>query len=501
MNIPMLLEMAAGAADDREAVRCGDEALTYAELHDRASVLAGRLSADGVENVALLALNSVDVPVLQFAAAAAGIPFVPLNYRLTDAQLDAALERLGSGLLVTDDGAGRELSLPAGVVSVPSAEVRAWSTDPTSPRCDGMDVSGDAVALKLFTSGTTGAPKTALIRHRHLSSYIVATVEFLGCGPEESILVSVPNYHIAGVTSVLSSTYSGRRMVQLPTFEPAQWVEVARAEAVTHAMVVPTMLNRILDELERAPGGLPHLRSLSYGGGRMPVPVLERALAALPGTSFVNAYGLTETSSTIAVLGPEDHRAALASSDPEVRARLGSVGRPLDSVEIEVRDVLGQPVPVGESGEIFVRGDQIAGEYASHSAVVDGWYPTRDRGRLDADGYLFLEGRADDVIVRGGENISPGEIEDVLLAHESVAEVAVVGVPDTEWGERVEAMAVASEGHVIDEAVLQEWVRRHLRSTRVPSRVIATAVLPYNETGKLLRREVKQSLRQEVVGA
>jgi acyl-CoA synthetase (AMP-forming)/AMP-acid ligase II len=285
-------------------------------------------------------------------------------------------------------------------------------------------------------------------------------------------------------------------MVQLPAFSPADWVELALTERVTHAMVVPTMLVRILDELERRATTLPALRHLSYGGGRMPLPVVERALRLLPGVDFVNAYGLTETSSTIALLGPEDHRAALASDDPAIRARLGSVGRPLPAIELEIRDGSGGVLPAGISGEVWVRGEQVSGEYVSHRATTpDGWYPTRDRGYLDVGGYLFLDGRADDVIVRGGENISPGEIEDVLLEHPAVADAAVLGVPDTEWGERVEAVVVAA-GAIPDEFELQQWVRARLRSTRVPARVHLRESLPTTDTGKVLRR----LLRDELIG-
>ena len=495
MNLSMLLEMAVGAAGDREAVRSGDEALTYAELQTRAGAVGRALRDSGAENIALLSLNSPMVPVLMFGAASAGVPFVPLNYRLTNEQLEDALGRLGSTVLVTDGDQAARLELPGHVREIPMDELRAWSVREVEDPCDGLDVEPEDIAVKLFTSGTTGAPKTALLRHRHLTSYIVSTVEFLGCDESEAILVSVPNYHIAGLASVLSSTYSGRRMVQLIAFSPAGWVDTARDQQVTHAMVVPTMLGRVLDELEARGETLVSVRSLSYGGGRMPVAVLERALRLLPHVDFVNAYGLTETSSTIAVLEPEDHREAIASTVPEVRARLGSVGRPLDSIELEVRDDDGRPVPAGMSGEIFVRGEQIAGEYASHSALTpDGWYPTKDRGRLDHSGFLFLDGRADDVIVRGGENISPGEVEDVLLEHASVAEAAVVGVADADWGERIEAVVVLSDGHELDESALQAWVRLHLRSTRVPSRIVAWAALPYNETGKLLRRNIRLEL-------
>ena len=180
----------------------------------------------------------------------------------------------------------------------------------------------------------------------------------------------------------------------------------------------------------------------------MPMSLVERALDHLPHVGLVNAYGLTETSSTIAVLGPEDHREAAASDEPGVRARLGSVGRPLPNLEVEIRDPLGVPVPAGTHGEIWVRGDQVSGEYLGKGASLspEGWLATNDGGWLDAEGFLFVEGRLDDVIVRGGENLSPGEIEDVLLMHAAVADCAVIGIPDEEWGEAVAAVIVLHEG-------------------------------------------------------
>ncbi len=181
----------------------------------------------------------------------------------------------------------------------------------------------------------------------------------------------------------------------------------------------------------------------------------------LPQVDFTNAYGLTETSSTIALLGPDDHRAARAASDPAVRARLGSVGRALPTVEIAIRDEDGTPMPSGEAGLVFVRGDQVAGEYHGLGSLLDaeGWFPTRDRGWLDDDGYLFLDGRADDVIVRGGENISPGEIEAVLADHPDVRDVAVVAVPDDQWGEAVAAVVVLAPGSTVTARDLQALVR------------------------------------------
>ena len=267
------------------------------------------------------------------------------------------------------------------------------------------------------------------------------------------------------------------------------------AEGITQAMVVPTMLGRVLGHLSSTGHDLDSLRHLSYGGGRMPLELIRQAMDLLPNVAFVNAYGLTETSSTIAVLGPEEHREAAASDDPAVRARLGSVGRPLPTIEVEIRDSDGNVLPPGERGEIYVRGEQVAGEYLGRSVLTDdGWFPTNDAGYLDDDGYLFLDGRLDDVIVRGAENLSPGEIEDVLLAHPAVAEAAVVGVPDPEWGEAVAAAVVSRTAPTSTEDELQAWVRERLRSTKTPELIEFRAELPYNETGKLLRRVLRDEL-------
>jgi acyl-CoA synthetase (AMP-forming)/AMP-acid ligase II len=358
----------------------------------------------------------------------------------------------------------------------------------------------DEISILLFTSGTTGTPKAAVLRHKHLVSYILGSVEFGGATEDDAVLVSVPPYHIAGMASVLSSVYAGRRIVQLPNFTADKWIALARENSVTNAFVVPTMLSRIVESLGDASSAkLPALRAISYGGGKMPLAVIERAMTLFPDAAFTNAYGLTETSSTVTLLGPDDHRASAASDDPVVRRRLISVGRVLPSVEIEIRDDEGKPQPPGERGEIHVRGEQVSGEYLGRGSALaaDGWFPTRDGGWLDEEGYLFLEGRVDDVIVRGGENLSPGEIEDVLLEHPAVADAAVVGVPDEEWGEAVAAAIALRPGQQVSEADLQEMVKRQLRSSRVPTRIIFKDELPYNETGKLLRRVV----RAEFAGA
>ncbi|NNE75201.1 MAG: long-chain fatty acid--CoA ligase, partial [Acidimicrobiales bacterium] len=288
--------------------------------------------------------------------------------------------------------------------------------------------------------------------------------------------------------------YAGRRIVQLPHFEADAWIDLANEQGITHAMVVPTMLARITERLDARGESIPTLRALSYGGGKMPLPIIERALELLPDTAFVNAYGLTETSSTIALLGPDDHRIALASDDPMIRRRLTSAGKPLPSIELTIRDETGAEVGPDTPGEIWVRGEQVSGEYQGLGSSLndEGWFPTHDGGWLDADGYLFVTGRIDDVIIRGGENISPGEIEEALLRHPSVSEAACIGVPHAQWGEVVCA-AVVCDGDV-QPGELQEHVRETLRGSKVPEHVAFVEQLPYNDTGKLLRRKLRDEL-------
>lgn len=487
MNTALLLEMASEGLGDRRAV--GE--VSYARLLDKARAGAAWLADRPAQTVVHLGMNSEAFPIALYAAGMAGKPFAPVNYRLPDADLRRILQRTAPSVAIVDADILPRVQELEGVELVVREDFLAAVE--RSVETDAPFVDPEDIAILLFTSGTTGEPKAAVLRHRHLTSYVISTVEFLGADEAEAALISVPPYHIAGVSAVLSATYLGRRMVQLEAFTPEAWVETAAREAVTHAMVVPTMLGRILDVLDRTGQALPALRHLSYGGGRMPAAVIERALTSLPDVDFVNAYGLTETSSTIAVLDPQAHREAVASDDPVVRRRLGSVGRPLPTLELEIRGFDERCLPPDQPGEIWVRGEQVSGEYLGRKAVRDdGWFPTNDCGLLDAAGFLYVDGRLDDVIVRGGENISPGEIEDVLRAHPGVADVAVIGLPDDEWGERV--AAVISPVGAPTEDALRAWVRERLRSTKTPEVIVFREALPYNETGKLLRRVLKQEL-------
>ncbi len=473
MNITMILEMATSAGD-RVVVTADDRSLTASELLDRARAAAHRFRHRSA--VLYLGANHLAYPVALFGAALAGVPFIPLNYRLGEHQLARLLDRHPGALVL------RPADLDALLL------VEQVEGDESAPD------DQDAVAVVLYTSGTTAEPKAALLRHRHLLAYVFNTQEFGSAEPDAATLVAVPPYHVAGLMNLLTNLYSGRRIVYQSAFDAPDWLATVRRERVTHALVVPTMLARIVAEVpDGATAGTPTLRSLAYGGARTPRPVVERALRAFPDTGFVNAYGLTETASSIAVLGPDDHREALVSDEPAVRDRLGSVGRALPGVEIQIRaEEDGEAAQVGRTGLVFVRGEQISGEYGGRPDALDGdgWFATRDRGRLDADGYLFIEGRADDTIIRGGENIAPAEIEDVLLTHPGIVEAAVIGLPDPEWGHRIVAVLVG-EG---DPDEIRAWVRDRLRSAKTPDTVVFRAELPKTDTGKLLRRTLLADL-------
>ncbi|ROO86571.1 acyl-CoA synthetase (AMP-forming)/AMP-acid ligase II [Actinocorallia herbida] len=487
MNLSMILDMVADGLGDRVLVGDPVSGLTGAGLRDRARAGAAKLHAEGADRLVYLGPNGPAFPVALFAASLAGVPFLPVNYRLGAEQLADIMARQDAPLVVTDTpervpgartlGVAEFLALPAS----DHGSDAALTTDPES------------VAVLLMTSGTTAAPKSAVLRHQNLTAYLFGSVEFASVPDTDATLVSVPPYHIAAVANALSNLYSGRRIVYLDQFTPAGWLDTVGSQRVTHAMVVPTMLARIVAELrDRDVPGPECLKSLSYGGAKVAAEVVEEALTRFPGTGFVNAYGLTETASSIAVLGPDDHRTAIEAADPDVRARLGSVGRALPSVEIEVQGEDGTPCAPGVVGDIVVRGPQVAGEYLEAGSKVrgDGWFPTRDRGYLDAEGYLFVRGRADDTIIRGGENIAPAEIEDVLSGHPAVADAVVAGVPDLEWGQQIGAFVIVRPGRTVDAEELRAWVRERLRGSKTPRYVEFLAEFPVNPTGKVLRRDL-----------
>ncbi|MEE2033235.1 class I adenylate-forming enzyme family protein [Rhodococcus chondri] len=502
MNLTMLLDMAADGFGDRIVVGSRDLGISAARLQELSVAGAAAIREAGADSVVYLAVNGPAFPVAMFSAARAGVPLVPVNYRLGREQLDALLANHPRALGIADPFQTEALERAGLKVFSPQEWVQnlAASAITELDEDDAVDTDGDsdAPAVVIYTSGTTSAPKGVLLRHENLTSYVFGSVEFASAEETDAALVSVPPYHIAAVANVITNLYAGRRTMVLEQFTPQQWLDTVRREEISNALVVPTMLARIVES--DADKSVPSLRGLAYGGAPMPARVIENALQMWPETGFVNAYGLTETSSTIAVLGPDDHRAALESDDESVRARLGSVGQIVPGIELEIRDLEDRVVEPGVTGRICVRGDQVSAEYAGIGRMVDerGFFDTRDKGYVDEEGFLFVGGRVDDTIIRGAENIAPAEIEDVILRHPAVLDVAVVGVPDDEWGQRIEAAVVLRPGVPVDAEELRAFVRDALRSSKTPERIVYWDELPRTETGKLVRRHVVDRLtRQE----
>ena len=478
MNVALLLDMVADGLGGRVAVGSRGDGLSYDTLRSYAASAKTRVQEKGATTVAVVEPNGPVVPVALFAAAWTGCSYAPLNYRLPEPAIEELLARLQPAV---------------------TANTQEWiARDDENGRAE-YPQDPDRPAVVLYTSGTSSTPKGAVLGHQHLTSYVLTTTEFASAEEDEANLLAAPPFHVAAVVAVLTSTYAGRRIVPLPRFTPEGWIDVARRERATHGFLVPTMLARIVDVMDHdADARVPSMRRITYGGARMPRSMLERALTLFPDAGFVNAYGLTETSSTVCLLGPDDHRNALESSDPAIRRRLESAGRPLPGIELRI-DSAGAVAAPGEPGEILIRGEQVSGEYLADPSKRNdaGWLHTGDLGFVDDDGYLFVVGRADDMIIRGGENLSPTEIEDALLQHPGVGAAAVVGLPDAEWGERVAAMVVpARDARELSMDDLRAFARERLGSLKTPEVLATCEELPTTATGKVLHRAVRADLEE-----
>ncbi|HZP43270.1 MAG TPA: long-chain-fatty-acid--CoA ligase [Candidatus Binatia bacterium] len=513
MNTAGFLSIPASIAPEQEAVVSGSDRFTYAETLARVRRLAGALARLGVgagTRVAALDTNSHRYLEAYYATATLGGVFIPLNYRAKRPELahmlttsEASVLFVGHRYLEHVEALRPALGGLATVIGFdgPAGAHPGYEAllAGAGEHEDEADVDDQATTILMYTSGTTALPKGVLLTFHDFTAYVTANVELADGTPRGAALLCVPLYHIAGATNMMTTLWTGRRLVLMPQFEPRAWLDLVERERVSHAFVVPTMLKQLLDQPDLERRDLSSLEILSYGGAAMPFPVIRRAIERFPKTvGFVNAFGQTETTSTLTVLGPEDHRLEGTPAEVERRMRrLASLGRPLPDVEIRIVDDDDRPLPPGQVGEIHVRTPRVMKGYAGSREsplVGDGWLPTRDMGWVDDDGYVYIAGRKDDMIIRGGENIAPAEVEAVLQSHPAVEEAAVVGVPDIEWGQRVAAFVVLRDGERLAAEALGEFCRERLASFKKPEIIRFLPELPKNPMGKILRRDLRAQL-------
>jgi len=362
------------------------------------------------------------------------------------------------------------------------------------------EIDDNDITILMYTAGTTGLPKGVPLRHSGFVSYVLENVTPASPDSEEKNLLTVPLYHVAGIQAMLAAIYGGRTLVLMRQFEVKEWMETAQREKATRAMLVPTMLKNIVDNPDFPKYDLSSLRVITYGAAPMPFDVITKAIKAMPWVKFINAFGQTETASTITMLSPEDH--VIEGTEEQKQKKLmrlsSSIGKPLPDVEVKIIDEEGQEVQHGTTGDIVARGPRIMTGYwqdeqkTKKAFTSDGWLITGDKGWMDDEGYIFLAGRADDMIIRGGENISPEEIENVLYSNSKIEEAAVVGVPDEEWGQIPRAIVVLKRGEHADEEEIIEYCRTRLSSFKRPRSVVFVNELPRNSMGKLLKNRIRE---------
>jgi len=514
VNTSNFVSIPATMFDDQEILVSENSRLTYGQLWQDIQRLANALRGLGIgrgDCVAVLQTNSHHCVEAYYAAAALGAVFLPLNYRAKLPELEYMITTAKvKALLVGERYQDAVAQLRPAFTTVRTYVAMESPRDDmlhldaimaaASPEFDPPEVEDEDTTILMYTSGTTALPKAVLLTYNDFTAYVTANVELADGTPRGTSLLCVPLYHIAGATNVMTNMFTGRRLVLMRQFDAGEWLRTVEREQVTHAFLVPTMVKQLIDHPDFSKHDLSSLQNLSYGGAAMPFPVVRRAIEMFPkSVGFVNAFGQTETTSTLTVLGPDDHRLDGTPSEVELRLkRLKSIGRPLPDVELKVVDDDGNALAVGQVGELLVRTPRVmkgySGSGGTTSPVQDGWLPTRDMGWLDEDGYIFLAGRKDDMIIRGGENIAPAEVEAVLYSHPGVDEAAVIGIPDVEWGQRVAAVVVPRPGVTLTEQEIVDFCRQRLASFKKPEVIHFTDALPKNQMGKILKKDLRAQL-------
>ncbi|HUQ99349.1 MAG TPA: o-succinylbenzoate--CoA ligase [Gemmatimonadaceae bacterium] len=481
----------AATRPDQIALLAAGESWTFEQLDAEITRTARRLAGLGVEpgdRIVTLLQNGLVAAVLPHATLRLGATLVPLNVRLTDSELAWQIRDAAPRLIIVEASTLRSIQSTrnSGITIVSITEDPAQNLNTAAfGECGEADVElrldhpADAVLAVIYTSGTTGTPKGAMLSVGNFWWSAIGSALNLGSEHDDRWLACLPLFHVGGLSIVMRSAIYGITAVVHDGFDPKAVNEAMDNDAVTIASVVPVMLQRMLDARGDRPYP-PTLRCVLVGGGPVPKTLLERCASL--GVPVVQTYGLTECCSQVATLSPD-----------EALDRIGSAGKALTPNEIRVVTSDGNQAAADEAGEILVRGPVVMAGYsgqpeATLRAIVDGWLRTGDIGRIDADGYLYVLDRRDDLIITGGENVYPAEVEAVLQSHPSIDEVAVIGVNDAEWGQRIVAIARLGDGLDADPATLQIFCRERLAGYKVPSEFrFVSGPLPRTASGKLRR--------------
>ena len=518
MNTTDFLSIATAICPDRDLIVFEDKRWTFTEADEKINRLANGLIKLGVEKgdrIGILQVNCNEYIEAYFAAAKLGAIFVPLNFRAKADELSYMIANAEAKVLFV--GGRYQSTVNDMLPQLPSVkecigldaengEKSEYEELLSASSVDSVitEIEDDDVTILMYTAGTTGRPKGVPLRHSGFVSYVLESVEPANPDVEERNLLSVPLYHIAGIQAMSAAVYGGRTLVLMRQFEVKEWMETVQQERVTRAMLVPTMLKWVIEDPDFSNYDLKSLKVITYGAASMPFEVINRAINELPWVRFINAFGQTETASTITSLGPEDH--IIEGTDEEREKKLkrltSSIGRPLPDVEVKIVDEEGNALSPSEVGEIWAKGPRIMTGYwgdeqkTSQVLTSDGWLRTGDKGWMDEEGYIYLAGRVDDMIIRGGENISPEEVENVLYSHPKIEEAAVIGVSDPDWGQEPRAIVVFKKGEMATEEQVIEYCRSRLTGFKRPRSVIFVDSLPRNQLGKVLKKELRETYGQ-----
>ncbi len=482
---------------ERLAIEGDDFGLSFAELEDMtARIISGLTAMDLVkgDRIAWFGKNSATYFALFYAAARVGIVMTTIGWRLATPEAAWIIENSEAKVLFLGDGfeACRDTLGQGAARCVTAADVRDWMQNYS--RASFLAAGPDDAVLQLYTSGTTGNPKGVVLSNRNLfcmrNASIANSQPHSICDEDEAMLVCMPCAHIAGTGVGAFALSSGIPGVILAEFEAGRVFHAIESRGITRAVFVPAALQMLVNHPDCAKTDFSRLRYITYGASPIPLELLRECMRMF-GAGFIQVYGMTETTGAICELPPEDH-------SPDGNERMRSAGKPAAGVEIEIRDEQGQALAVREIGEIVIRSAANMLSYwklpeATKATMTDdGWIATGDAGYLDEDGYLYIHDRMKDMIITGGENVYPAQVESAIYGHPDVLEVAVIGVPDEKWGEAVKAVCVPKPGHTIDPASIIIWTRERLASFKVPKTIDVIEALPRNPSGKILRRQLRE---------